>query len=162
VLSKPELVVRAPGEAELFAGGELPIQTHTQYNTQVTWKNFGLSLKLKVDQMAGNKIRLDIATEISHLDPALTSDSIPGLQANRMKTQVDAVFGRPLMLSGLLQDKIREEARGLPFLRNIPVLGALFGSEEFLKDRSELVVILLPTTSPPESVLLSRGQQLLK
>jgi pilus assembly protein CpaC len=66
------------------------------------------------------------------------------------------------MLSGLLQDKIREEARGLPFLRNIPVLGALFGSEEFLKDRSELVVILLPTTSPPESVLLSRGQQLLK
>ena len=149
VLSNPELVVRAPGEAELFSGGEIPIKTSTAYTSQVTWKSYGLTLKLKVTHVAGEKVRLDIMTEVSHLDSTTSSDNIPGVQANRMKTQVDARFGTPLLLSGLLQEGVREEAKGLPFLRRIPVLGALFGSEDYLAERSELVAILLPSAAPP-------------
>ncbi|MBC7690471.1 MAG: type II and III secretion system protein [Methylotenera sp.] len=149
VLSNPELVVRAPGEAELFAGGEVPIKTQTHVSSNVTWRTFGLSLKLKVTHVAGNQVRLDIATEVSHLDPTLSAEMIPGLQANRMKTQVDARFGVPLLLSGLLQEGMKKQARGLPFLRDLPVLGALFGSEDYQSDRSELVAILLPQAEPP-------------
>lgn len=150
VLSNPELVVRAPGEAELFSGGELPIETQGAYFSNVTWKNFGLLLKLKVDRSAGDRVRLDILTEVSHLDSTLKLNKIPGLQSNRMKTQVDARYGVPLLLSGLLQQGTRRQARGLPFLRDIPILGALFGSEDYLNEKSELVAILLPSREPPQ------------
>lgn len=151
VLSRPELVVRAPGEAELFAGGEVPIETKTSHSSRVEWKSYGLSLKLKVQAASGKKVRADIHTEVSHLDPKIAIDRIPGLQSNRMKTQVDATFGRPLLLSGLLQEGVKKAARGLPFLKDIPVLGLLFGSQEYLEDRSELVAVLLPTRTVPEA-----------
>jgi Flp pilus assembly secretin CpaC len=151
ILSNPELVVRAPGEAELFSGGEIPIQTHTEYISAVAWKNFGLTLKLSVAQSAGDKVRLDISTEVSHLDSTLSNEKIPGIQANRMKTQVDAQYGKPLLLSGLLEQNLRREAKGLPFLREIPVLGTLFGSEDYLSERSELVAILVPSKELPQN-----------
>jgi pilus assembly protein CpaC len=153
ILSNPELVVRAPGEAELFAGGEIPIKTNSRFSSQVSWKKFGLTLKLKVTHVAGARVRLDILTEVSHLDLQTSDDGIPGIQSNRMTTQVDAQFGTPLLLSGLLQDRIREEAKGLPFLRRIPVLGKLFGSEDYLNERSELVAILYPQMPLPLSPL---------
>ncbi|HCM39579.1 MAG: hypothetical protein A2Z97_07710 [Bdellovibrionales bacterium GWB1_52_6] len=149
ILSKPELVVRAPGEAELFAGGELPLQTRTKSTTNVTWKNYGLTLRLKVTHSTREQVRVDIFTEISHLDLSTALNEIPGIQANRMKTQVDARYGTPLLLSGLLQHHLRENAKGLPLLRQIPIFGTLFGSEDYLKERSELVAILLPTLTPP-------------
>jgi hypothetical protein len=148
VLSNPELVVRAPGEAELFAGGELPIVTRSRFNSNVKWKKYGLTLHLKITHRAGDRVRLDILTEVSHLAAAGTADGIPGIQSNRMTTQVDAQFGAPLFLSGLLQNTTREDAKGLPGLRNIPILGSLFGSEDYLNERSELVAILLPRISP--------------
>ncbi len=152
ILSNPEIAVRAPGEAELFSGGELPIQNRSQYYSDTTWKNFGLMLKLKVAQTTGTKVRLDIFTEVSHLDPNLANENkIPGLQSNRMKTQVDARYGRPLFLSGLLQQNMRDSVRGLPYLKDIPILGKLFGSSDYLEERSELVAILLPATAPPDA-----------
>ncbi len=151
ILSNPELVVRAPGEAELFSGGELPIRSENRFGSSTTWKNFGLTLQLKVSQTTAERVRLDINTEISHLDPSIsTNDKTPGLQANRMKTQVDARYGVPLLLSGLLQQGTRNQLRGLPFLKDIPVLGSLFGSKDYLEERSELVAILLPSLAPPE------------
>lgn len=149
ILSNPELAVRAPGEAELFSGGELPIQTHTPHQSNIHWKNFGLTLKLKVTHSTHDQIRLEILTEVSTLDPSMISGKVPGIQANRMKTQVDARYGTPLLLSGLLQQGTRQQARGLPVLRKIPILGALLGSEDYLNDRSELVAILLPLSAPP-------------
>jgi Flp pilus assembly secretin CpaC len=149
ILSNPELVVRAPGEAELFAGGELPIHARSAYYSSVTWKNYGLTLHLKVIQSSGERVRLEIFTEVSSLDPSISQDDIPGIQANRMRTQVDARYGTPLLLSGLLQQNIREQAKGLPLLRRLPVLGALFGSEDYMNERSELVAILLPASAPP-------------
>lgn len=149
ILSNPELVVRAPGEAELFAGGEIPIRTLNRYSSNVAWKSYGLTLKLKVTHTTGDRARLDIFTEVSHLDTHIALDQIPGIQSNRMKTQVDARFGVPLLLSGLLQEDIREEVKGLPILRQIPVLGLLFGSDDFLNERSELVAILYPHSAPP-------------
>ncbi len=157
VLSRPELVVRAPGEAELFAGGEVPIESRTLHTSRVDWKSFGLLLKLKVQSASGKKVRADIQTEVSHLDPKIAIEKIPGIQSNRMKTQVDATFGKPLLLSGLLQEGVKKAARGLPFLKDIPVLGLLFGSQEYLEDRSELVAVLLPSRNVPEAPLRAIG-----
>lgn len=149
VLSNPELVVRAPGEAQLFAGGEIPISVREHYYQNTTWKAYGLTLKLKVAATTSEKVRLEVFTEVSRLDPSITLDQVPALQTNRMNTSVDARYGIPLFLSGLLQQGTRENARGLPLLRQIPVLGALFGSEDYLNERSELVAVLLPGLEPP-------------
>jgi len=158
ILSQPELVVRAPGDAELFAGGEIPIESKTAYSSNVQWRSYGLTLKLKVQNVSGRRVRTDIQTEVSHLDPQhSSSDSIPGLQANRMKTQVDATFDQPLFLSGLLQEGVRNSVRGLPLLKDIPILGLLFGSQDFLEDRSELVAILLPSRTLPEAPRIAIG-----
>ena len=161
ILSNPELVVRAPGEAELFSGGELPIHEQSAYFANVTWKTFGLTLRLNVAQSAGDRVRLDIFTEVSRLDQSLSNaDKTPGIQSNRMKTQVDAQYGKPLLLSGLLQKSVRKEVKGLPFLKDIPVLGALFGSEDYLNERSELVAILLPSAEVPAAPMEKFSQLL--
>lgn len=149
VLSKPILAVRAPGEAELFSGGELPVVHQSRYGSKVEWKKFGLTLKLIVTHFAGNRVRLEVQTEVSEIDAQIAADQVPGLRANRLRTQIDAEFGRPLLLSGLLHEGWREQARGLPILRDIPILGALFGSEDFLNEQSELIAILLPHSQPP-------------
>lgn len=149
ILSSPELVVKSPGQAELFAGGEMPIRLISRVEDKVVWKNVGLTLKLDVKEYNGDRVRLSIETELNHLNEALTQNNIPGMQTNRIKTQVEGTMGKPLLLSGLLQEDTREKISGLPGLAQIPVLGKLFGSDDFQKDRSELVAILLPYREPP-------------
>ena len=155
ILSSPELVVRAPGEAELFAGGKLPYTTQSRYTSQLHWERLGLTLKLKVSESFTERVRLDILTEVTHLDLKLGTERAPGVQVNRMTTQVDAQFGVPLLLSGLLQEQTREEILGVPVLKNIPILGRLFQSEDYLNQRSELVAILYPYIQPPAPPLKS-------
>ncbi|MCM0606633.1 MAG: hypothetical protein KA715_11130 [Xanthomonadaceae bacterium] len=158
VLSKPEISVRAPGEAELLAGGEIPIKITNRNNANVLWKNYGLGLKIKVNQATTEKIRLEISTEVSHLDYTNAIDNVPGIKTNRMKTQVDAVIGRPLFLSGLLQEDSRRDVKGLPGLKDIPVLGALFSSQEYMNAQSELVAILLPHGEPARAPIEKFGE----
>jgi Flp pilus assembly secretin CpaC len=103
-----------------------------------------------VKEYNGDRVRLTIETELNHLNEALTQNNIPGMQTNRIKTQVEGTMGKPLLLSGLLQEDTREKISGLPALANIPVIGKLFGSEDYQKDRSELVAILVPHREPPK------------
>jgi Flp pilus assembly secretin CpaC len=149
VLSAPELVVKAPGQAELFAGGELPIRLKSRFNETINWKRIGLALKLDVKEYNGEKVRLHIETELNHQDAALTQENIPGIKTNQLKTMVETRMGKPLLLSGLLQEDTFEQMNGIFGLSEIPVLGKLFGSEDFQKSRSELVAVLLPHREPP-------------
>jgi len=167
VLSQPELVVKVPGDAELFAGGEIPLEIHSRGGSRqgswIEWKPYGLSLKLKTLSSTTDQVRLDIASEISELDRANGSDHLPGIQASRLKTQVDARIGEPLFLSGLLQEKWGTQERGMPALSKIPVLGKLFGSEDFINQRSELVAVLLPLNAPPPApARIEQEQQTLR
>jgi hypothetical protein len=151
ILSSPELVVKAPGQAELFAGGELPIRQRFRFNDSVSWKPFGLTLKIDVKDFGGDRVRIGIETEISHLDLNSRNDEIPGIRSNRIKTLVDGRMGTPLLLSGLLQEDLQERRRGLEWLSDLPILGSLFSSRDFQNHRSELVAILLPHRNPPGS-----------
>jgi type II secretory pathway component GspD/PulD (secretin) len=115
---------------------------------------------LKATHTTSEKVRLEIFTELSHLDVPAGTDNLPGILSNEMKTQVDANYGVPLFLSGFLQQTLRENTQGLPFLQQLPVLGPLFGSTDYLTQRSELVAILYPYTAPPPSHKLMRSLQL--
>ncbi len=152
VLSRPELVVRTPGEAELFSGGELPVRTQTAYSSQVVWRSFGLSLRLKVTHATPEKVRLELSTEVSHLDPDLSRGDLPGVQSSRIRTQVDAEFGKALFLSGLFTHDQRRSRQGLPFLSRIPVLGWLFGARDSWEDESELLAVLIPRHATADEI----------
>jgi Flp pilus assembly secretin CpaC len=149
ILSSPELVVKAPGQAELFAGTEFPIRERSTYSDNVIWKNIGLSLKLDVKEYGGEKVRLSVETEMSHIDTNLTNDQVPAIQTNRIKTLVDGTIGKPLLLSGLLQEDLRSTQIGLPGLSSIPIIGKLFSSEDYQNSRSEFVAILVPQRNLP-------------
>ncbi len=150
VLSAPELVVKSPGQAELFAGGEMPIRLRSRISDNVIWKNIGLALKLDVKEYNGENVRLTIETEMNHQNKAMSIDEIPSIKTNRIKTTVEGKMGRPLLLSGLLQEDTRDKIRGIYGISEIPIIGKLFGSEDFQKNRSELVAVLLPQREPPK------------
>lgn len=153
VLSRPEIVVRVPGEAELFSGGEIPIELRTPRGPSprlhVEWKPYGLMLKLKLLELAGSKVRLEVSSEVSELDRSNGGPSLPGLQASRMKTQVEAQMGEPLLLSGLFQSRSSRFEEGTPWLARIPLLGTLFGTDSQSSGSSEIVAVLLPLPAPP-------------
>lgn len=157
ILSQPEFVLRTPGEAELFSGGEIPVETKTPFQSQVAWKNIGLSVKVKTLSNTRKTVRLDISAEASQLDPRLSKNEHPGIQANRLKTQVEARFSKPLLLSGLYQSAQQKGRSGIPLLGRLPFLGLLFSSEESLDDETELLAVLLPEREPPKISLPKLG-----
>jgi Flp pilus assembly secretin CpaC len=162
ILSQPELVVRVPGEAELFNGGEIPIEVRPRAGNRggswVDWKSYGLTLKIRALQSTSEQVRLEISSEMSELDRANGTETVPALQSSRVRSQVDARIGEPLFLSGLLQEKSGNQERGLPFLSKIPVLGRLFGFEDTIRNRSELVAVLVPLNAPPPSPRREAGR----
>lgn len=149
VLSRPQLVVRTPGEAELFAGGEFPYVLKSKSSSSIEWKKYGLILKLKITDRVGARIRLEVSTEVSSLDGITNENGVPGIKANRLKTQVEAESGVPLFLSGLLHEGLRQQVRGIPLMKDIPILGSLFSSEDYLNEQSELVAVLIPSHMIP-------------
>ncbi len=149
VLSQPEFVLRTPGEAELFSGGEIPVETKTPFQSQVAWKNIGLSVKVKTLSNTRKSVRLDVSAEASQLDPRLSKNEHPGIQSNRLKTQVEARFSKPLLLSGLYQSSQQKGRSGIPFLGRLPFLGLLFSSEESVDNETELLAVLLPERELP-------------
>jgi type II secretory pathway component GspD/PulD (secretin) len=107
---------------------------------------------LKVTHATPEKVRLELSTEVSHLDPDLSRGDLPGVQTSRIRTQVDAEFGKALFLSGLFTRDERRSRQGLPFLSRIPVLGWLFGARNSWEDESELLAILIPRTATAEEL----------
>lgn len=150
ILSEPQVSLRCPGEATLFAGGEIPIRHHTPSYSQTQWKNFGLQLQIHALASTSEAVRLEVLVENSQLDPSLTPPGeTPGLLANRMKSQIDASFSVPLVLSGLKMHEKKRTKEGWKWLRDIPLLGLLFGSEESTQTATTISAILIPDRGAP-------------
>lgn len=142
VLSQPEIALNAEGVAELKVGGELPIAHRSQNYASTQWKPWGLAMKLEVPGVSDELVRTKILVDMTTLDPANAVDGVPALKTNQLLTTVDMKLGKPLFLSGLVQQQDAESAKGVPGLMDIPILGELFRSRDFLERRSELVVVL--------------------
>ena len=88
------------------------------------------------------RINLQIATEISAIGPTFTVNNadFQSLTQKRTETTVELPSGGTLMISGLLEDDVTDTIRGIPFLKDIPVLGALFRSSDYLREETELII----------------------
>ncbi|MEW6058036.1 MAG: hypothetical protein AB1540_15625 [Bdellovibrionota bacterium] len=153
VLAEPSIAVKNGSHAELSAGGEIPIRITGHFENKVIWRHYGLKIKIHVVGIAGKHVRTKIDTESSHLDEATSVDGVPGLRSSRMSTEVDAIEGVPLLLTGLFQASASKDVDKLPLLGDIPLIGELFKSRRFRDHESELLVALLPELRAPQAEL---------
>lgn len=144
VLASPNLICRNGKEADFFAGGEFPIKIVGLRSNHIEWKRYGIALKLKPKIDPLGQISLQIESEVSTIDRSITVDDVPAIHSNKVSSHFDLIDSRTIALSGLLKNEQSESAEGLPYLKNIPILGSLFSSKNFQENKSELVIFVTP------------------
>ncbi|BAM88482.1 putative pilus assembly protein CpaC [Bradyrhizobium oligotrophicum S58] len=163
-LAEPNLTAISGESATFIAGGEFPIPggyacdptTHV-CTTQVTYKKFGISLNFTPVVLSEGRISLRVMTEVSELsnDNAITvsqalsssttnSITIPAIRTRRAETTLEIPSGGSMAMAGLIQNQTKQAVNGLPGLNQLPILGQLFRSQDYVNDESELMVMVTP------------------
>jgi pilus assembly protein CpaC len=153
-LAEPNLTAISGETANFLAGGEFPIPVAQQLGTiSVEFKQFGIGLAFTPVVMSEGRISLKVSTEVSELSNEgaviLSNIAIPALKVRRAETVVELPSGGSLVMAGLLSDQSKQALSGYPGLKNLPVLGTLFRSRDFLKNETELVVLVTPYVVKP-------------
>ena len=157
-LAEPNLTAISGESAKFLAGGEFPVPSGVDQNGNVTvqFKPFGVGLAFTPVVLSDGRISIHVTTEVSELtsDGALKFNSsltIPSLSVRRAETTVELPSGGALMLAGLLKEQTRQDIDGVPGLAEVPVLGGLFRSRDYLAGETELVIICEPVLVNPTS-----------
>ncbi|WP_415860546.1 type II and III secretion system protein family protein [Vibrio metschnikovii] len=143
ILAEPNLSVISGETASFLVGGELPVITIVDGGTNVLYKEFGVRLEMMAKVMRDDKIRLSLMPEVSSLDTqyANATYNLPALKTRRARTTVELGDGQSFVLGGLLNKEETELLRKIPFIGDIPILGALFRHTETTRNKTELVII---------------------
>jgi pilus assembly protein CpaC len=119
----------------------------------VTYKEFGVGVSFTPVVLSEGRISLKIESEVSELTNVgavvLDSTSIPALKKRQANSTVELPSGGSIALAGLISDDVRQNIDGFPGLKDVPVLGTLFRSRDFIKRETELVVIVTPYLVKP-------------
>jgi pilus assembly protein CpaC len=160
-LAEPNLTAISGESATFISGGEFPIPTGVTCQTTtsgaigqcvqtVSFKKFGISLNFTPVVLSEGRISLRVMTEVSEVstDNALTGGqggtTIPSIKTRRAETTLEIPSGGAMAMAGLIQDQTKQAINGLPGLSQLPVLGALFRSRDYVNNQTELMVIVTP------------------
>lgn len=154
ILAEPNLVAITGEEATFLAGGEIPVPIpQDQGVVTIEWREFGVVLHFVPTVLSGQIIRLDIAPEVSELDftNAVTFGGylIPAINKRNVETTVEVGNGQTFAIAGLLSDTVRGVSRKVPGIGDLPVLGALFSSNEYQRSTTELIFLITPELVSP-------------
>ena len=158
ILAEPNVTAVNGENAEFLAGGEFPVPngrsvdaTTGQVTIGIEFKPYGVRLAFRPIVLSEGRISLQLSTEVSELTTAGsytlggTADDalvIPALNVRRASTTVELPSGGSMMIAGLLREDTRQNIDQLPGIGNLPVLGALFRSRDYLSGETELVIIM--------------------
>nr|WP_243697870.1 type II and III secretion system protein family protein [Rhodovulum bhavnagarense] len=145
-LAEPNLTALSGQEAKFLAGGEYPVPiANDEGNITVEFKPFGISLNF-TPRVIGKTINLKMGAEVSGIDPTVSYTnggfSISGFSTRSTSTTVELRDGESFAVAGLLKDDFTSLNGQVPWLGDIPILGALFRSAEYQREQSELVIIV--------------------
>src|SRR5471030_2284085 len=162
-LAEPNLTAISGETASFIAGGEFPISNVFSSETtktppicqpQIDYKKFGVSLVFTPVVLSEGRISLKVVTEVSDLstDNALTLSvpgaaqtlTIPSISTRRAETTVEIPSGGSLALAGMIQEKTKQQINGVPGLMQLPILGSLFKSRDYINNQTELMVLVTP------------------
>ncbi len=147
-LAEPNLTALSGQEASFLAGGEYPVPVSTEENgTTVDYKPFGIQLNFVPRVVDGDIINLSLNAAVSSIDPAngITNGAgftIDAFRRRETATTVELRDGQSFAIAGLLQDDFRDLNSQVPWLGDVPILGALFRSADYRREQSELVIII--------------------
>lgn len=144
VLAEPNLSVISGETASFLAGGELPVITVVDGTTNVEYKEYGVRLELMAKVLRDDKIKLSLMPEVSALDDIYYNNDnydIPALRTRRARTTVELGDGQSFVLGGLLNSEDTESLSKIPYIGDIPVLGALFRNTQTSRTKTELIIV---------------------
>lgn len=154
-LAEPNLVAMSGETASFLAGGEFPfpVAGAPGQPPSVQFKKFGVGLKFTPTVLANGLISLKIEPEVSQIDKttnvAVGSGIVPALIVRRASTTVQLKNGQSFAIAGLLQSVTQDNAKQLPWLGNVPVIGTLFRSAAFERKETDLAIIITPRLVKP-------------
>jgi pilus assembly protein CpaC len=160
-LAEPNLTAISGESATFISGGEFPIPTGVtcqptaggglgQCVQTVSYKKFGISLNFTPVVLSEGRISLRVMTEVSEVstENALTGGAggttIPSIKTRRAETTLEIPSGGSIAMAGLIQEQTKQAVNGIPGLDSLPVLGALFRSQDFINNQTELMVLVTP------------------
>lgn len=148
-LAEPNLTAVSGQAAKFVVGGEIPyVITSKTDSDSVNFKEYGIILGFTPTVLSSGRISLKINTEVS--DPDTTySTTYPGLSKRSAETTVELPSGGAIAIGGLLKDNVAKTVNGIPGLSNLPILGALFKSEAYKRQQTELVIFVTPYLVKP-------------
>ncbi|NPD19509.1 type II and III secretion system protein family protein [Alterinioella nitratireducens] len=143
-LAEPNLSALSGATASFNAGGEFAVPVRSDDGVSIEFRPFGINLAFTPTVLSDEIINLNLAAEVSAIDadPALRVEGVPGLRTRTASTTVEMRDGESFVIAGLLQDDFRDSIGQVPWLGDIPVLGALFRSTNYQREQSELVIIV--------------------
>ncbi len=147
-LAEPNVVAISGESARFFAGGEYPV---ANADNGIEYKNFGVELTFIPTVVDDNIISLQLETSVSAIDTTINVNGVNGFKTREATTTVEMRDGQSFAIAGLLQDDFDDEVGQIPWLGDVPILGALFRSSEFQRRQSELVIIVTPHLVTPTS-----------
>jgi len=162
-LAEPNLTAISGEAANFLAGGEFPVPAGytcdpTTHSCQlgIMFKKFGVGLNFTPVVLSQGRISLKVMTEVSELSSegaltltqstgsGTTTVTIPSIKTRRAETTVEIPSGGSLAMAGMIQEQTKQAINGLPGLMQLPVLGALFKSRDYINRQSELMVMVTP------------------
>jgi pilus assembly protein CpaC len=166
ILAEPAVTAVSGETAKLTVGGEIPIPSVPQCTSTTagsttgtgctggtTYQPYGVTLGFSPVVLSEGRILLHLATEVSELDPAtgatIFGAFVPGLLTRKNETTVEIPSGGSIASAGVLQTQSKQVINGLPGLLDLPVLGALFRSNDYQKQETELMIIVTPYIVKP-------------
>lgn len=144
-LAEPNLTALSGQEATFLAGGEYPIPVAGENGVGVEFKPFGVNMTFTPTVVDGQIINLVLNAEVSSIGATVSTGDgaeIPSLNTRRASTTVELRDGESFAIAGLLQDDFRTTVGQVPWLGDLPILGALFRSASYQREQSELVIII--------------------
>ena len=155
-LAEPTLTALSGETASFLAGGEFPIPVSQSLGSlSIEYKQYGVGLAFTPIVLADGRISMRVRPEVSELSDAgsvkLNGYTIPALTVRRAETTVELGSGQSFMLAGLLQNRNNNSIQKAPFLGDVPILGALFRSNSYQRNETELVIIVTPYLVRPIS-----------
>lgn len=147
ILAQPVLTATSGQSAEFMAGGEFPIVTSNINGQTITYKPYGVELSFSPVVRSNGTISLAVDTSVSEVQAGTSA-----LTRRDVKTAVELPPGSTLAIGGLLQERQTRSNSQIPGLGDIPILGALFRSTEYLSQQTELVILVTPYLVSPSPV----------
>jgi len=164
VLAQPNLTALSGQTASFLAGGEFPVPIVQSVSAgaptiTVEYKQYGVQLAFTPTVIDGSHLSMKVRPEVSQLSTQgaviISGFVIPALTVDRAETTVELGSGQTFALAGLLQNTTEQDISKVPWLGDIPILGALFRSNKFQHNESELVILVTPYLVKPASTPLS-------